>query len=75
MGGLAYYEPRLTCNPAQIGRFRGVLSEAVVEQLLKSTSVAHAVEQVSELGAATPARGAQHSANCRQFGRAIAHLL
>ena len=35
--GLAYYEPRLPCDATQIGRFRRVLGEAGVEQLLKST--------------------------------------
>ena len=32
-----YYEPRLPCDATQIGRFRGVLGEAGVEQLLKTT--------------------------------------
>jgi transposase, IS5 family len=36
-GGLAYCEPRLPCDATQIGRFRRVLGEAGVEQLLKST--------------------------------------
>jgi transposase, IS5 family len=35
--GMAYYEPRLPCDAPQIGRFRRVLGEAGVEQLLKST--------------------------------------
>lgn len=35
--GMDYYEPRLPCDPAQISRFRGVLGEAGVEQLLKTT--------------------------------------
>ena len=35
--GLSYYEPRLPCDATQIGRFRRVLGEAGVEQLLKST--------------------------------------
>ncbi len=35
--GMAYYEPRLPCDATQIGRFRGVLGEAGVEQLLKTT--------------------------------------
>jgi transposase, IS5 family len=35
--GRAYYEPRLPCDATQIGRFRRVLGEAGVEQLLKST--------------------------------------
>jgi IS5 family transposase len=35
--GMEYYEPRLPCDATQIGRFRRVLGEAGVEQLLKST--------------------------------------
>lgn len=35
--GMAYYEPKLPCHPAQISRFRRVLGEAGVEQLLKTT--------------------------------------
>jgi transposase, IS5 family len=35
--GQAYYEPRLPCDATQIGRFRRVLGEAGVEQLLKTT--------------------------------------
>jgi IS5 family transposase len=34
---MEYYEPKLPCDPAQISRFRRVLGEAGVEQLLKST--------------------------------------
>lgn len=35
--GQVYVEPRLPCDPAQIGRFRRLLGEAGVEQLLKTT--------------------------------------
>ena len=35
--GQEYYEHRPPCDPSQIGRFRRVLGEAGVEQLLKST--------------------------------------
>jgi transposase, IS5 family len=35
--GRAYYEPRLPCDHTQIGRFRRLLGEAGVEQLLKTT--------------------------------------
>lgn len=35
--GMTYYEPRLPCDATQLGRFRRVLGEAGVEQLLKST--------------------------------------
>jgi IS5 family transposase len=36
--GMTYYEPRLPCDATQIGRFRRVLGEAGVEQLLKTTT-------------------------------------
>ncbi len=35
--GPIYFEPRLPCDDSQIGRFRQVLGEAGVEQLLKTT--------------------------------------
>lgn len=35
--GQEYYEPKLPCDPTQIGRFRRVLGEAGVELLLKTT--------------------------------------
>jgi transposase, IS5 family len=35
--GMQYYEPKLPCDATQIGRFRRVLGEAGVEELLKAT--------------------------------------
>lgn len=35
--GMQYYEPKLPCDATQIGRFRRVLGEAGVEELLRST--------------------------------------
>ncbi len=35
--GMAYYEPRLPCDATQIGRFRRILGEEGLEQLLKAT--------------------------------------
>jgi IS5 family transposase len=35
--GMQYYSPKLPCDPAQISRFRKILGEAGVEQLLKTT--------------------------------------
>jgi IS5 family transposase len=35
--GMAYYEPRLPCDATQIGRFRRLLGEEGIEQLLKAT--------------------------------------
>ena len=46
--GMAYYEARLPCDPTQIGRFRRVLGEAGVEQLLKTT-----IEAAVAVGAVT----------------------
>jgi transposase, IS5 family len=34
---MTYYEPRLPCDPTQIGRFRRALGEEGLEQLLKAT--------------------------------------
>jgi transposase, IS5 family len=44
--GQVYFEPRLPCDPAQISRFRRVLGEAGVEQLLKPT-----IEAAVDMGA------------------------
>ena len=44
--GEAYFEPRPPCDPAQISRFRRVLGEAGVEQLLKTT-----IEAALDMGA------------------------
>jgi IS5 family transposase len=44
--GQVYFEPRLPCDPAQISRFRRVLGEAGVEQLLKTT-----IETAVDMGA------------------------
>ena len=35
--GMEYYEPRLPCDATQIGRFRRLLGEEGLEQLLKAT--------------------------------------
>ncbi|OYV45514.1 MAG: IS5/IS1182 family transposase, partial [Burkholderiales bacterium 21-58-4] len=35
--GNVYYEPRLPCDPGQIGRFRKGIGEAGVEEMLKAT--------------------------------------
>lgn len=35
--GMQYYEPRLPCDATQIGRFRRILGEEGLEQLLKAT--------------------------------------
>jgi transposase, IS5 family len=48
--GMAYYEPRLPCDPTQIGRFRRALGEEGLEQLLKTT-----IETAVEIKAIKPA--------------------
>ena len=35
--GMDYYEPRLPCDPTQIGRFRTMIGEAGMEAILKAT--------------------------------------
>lgn len=35
--GMTFYQPRLPCDATQIGRFRSVIGEAGVEELLKAT--------------------------------------
>jgi IS5 family transposase len=35
--GMAYHTPKLPCDPSQISRFRKILGEAGMEQLLKTT--------------------------------------
>ena len=35
--GMQYYEPRLPCDPTQIGRFRTAIGEAGMEAILKAT--------------------------------------
>ena len=35
--GMTFYEPRFPCDATQIGRFRGAIGEAGVEELLKAT--------------------------------------
>ena len=54
--GQVYFEPRLPCDDSQIGRFRQVLGEAGVEQLLKTT-----IEAAVEMGAI----------KCTEFERVI----
>jgi transposase, IS5 family len=48
--GMEYYEPRLPCDPTQIGRFRRALGEEGLEQLLKAT-----IETAVEIKAIKPA--------------------
>ena len=48
--GMDYYQSKLPCDATQIGRFRRVLGEAGVEQLLKTTiEKALAIKAVKKL--------------------------
>ena len=48
--GMDYYEPRLPCDAAQIGRFRRALGEEGLEQLIKAN-----IETAVEIKAIKPA--------------------
>jgi IS5 family transposase len=50
--GMAYYEPRLPCDATELGRFRRILGEAGVEELLSravTTAVSMKAVTVAEL--------------------------
>ena len=66
--GMAYYEPRLPCDATQIGRFRRVLGEAGVEQLLKST-----IEAAVAMKAVKPAEFERVIVDTTVQEKAIAH--
>jgi IS5 family transposase len=56
--GMEYYSPKLPCDPAQISRFRKILGEAGVEQLLKTiieAAVAMKAVKKTESAAGSPA--------------------
>ena len=66
--GMVYYEPRLPCDATQIGRFRRVLGEAGVEQLLKST-----IEASVSMGAVKKAEFEMIIVDTTVQEKAIAH--
>jgi len=66
--GMQYYEPRLPCDATQIGRFRRVLGEAGVEQLLKTT-----IEAAVAMNAEKPAEFATVIVDTTVQPKAIAH--
>ncbi len=66
--GMAYYEPKLPCDPAQISRFRRVLGEAGVEQLLKTT-----IEAAVDMGAVKKAEFERVIVDTTVQSKAIAH--
>jgi IS5 family transposase len=63
-----YFEPRLPCDPAQISRFRRVLGEAGVEQLLKAT-----IEAAVTMGAIKKAEFERVIVDTTVQSKAIAH--
>jgi IS5 family transposase len=66
--GQVYFEPRLPCDPAQISRFRRVLGEAGVEQLLKTT-----IEAAVDMGAVKKAEFERVIVDTTVQEKAIAH--
>jgi transposase, IS5 family len=66
--GMTYYEPRLPCDPTQIGRFRRALGEEGLEQLLKAT-----IETAVEIKAIKPAELERVIADTTVQEKAMAH--
>lgn len=66
--GMQYFEPRLPCDDSQMGRFRRVLGEAGVEQLLKTT-----IETAVGLGAVKPAEFERVIVDTTVQEKAVAH--
>jgi len=66
--GMEYYEPRRPCDNTQIGRFRRVLGEAGVEQLLQTT-----IEAAVGLKAVKPAEFERVIVDTTVQEKAIAH--
>lgn len=68
--GMTYYEPRLPCDPTQIGRFRRSLGEEGLEQLLKAT-----IETAVEIKAIKPAELERVIVDTTVQEKAMAHPL
>lgn len=66
--GNEFFEPRLPCDATQIGRFRRVLGEAGVEQLLKTT-----IEAAVAMNAVKPAEFSTVIVDTTVQEKAIAH--
>lgn len=66
--GMAYYEPRLPCDATQIGRFRRLLGEDGLEQLLKAT-----IECAVDIKAVKPAELDRVIVDTTVQSKAIAH--
>jgi IS5 family transposase len=67
-GGMDYYEPRLPCDATQIGRFRRLLGEDGLEQLLKAT-----IECAVQIKAVRPADLERVIVDSTVQSKAIAH--
>lgn len=66
--GMDYYEPRLPCDATQIGRFRRLLGEDGLEQLLKAT-----IECAVQIKAVRPADLERVIVDSTVQSKAIAH--
>ncbi len=66
--GMDYYEPRLPCDATQIGRFRCIVGEEGLEQLLKAT-----IETAVEIKAIKPAELERVIVDTTVQEKAIAH--
>jgi transposase, IS5 family len=66
--GMDYYEPRLPCDATQIGRFRRLLGEDGIEQLLKAT-----IECAVQIKAVRPADLERVIVDTTVQSKAIAH--
>ena len=66
--GMDYYEPRLPCDATQIGRFRRLLGEEGLEQLLKAT-----IECAVQINAVKPAELERVIVDSTVQSKAIAH--
>ena len=66
--GIDYYEPRLPCDATQIGRFRRLLGEDGIEQLLKAT-----IECAVDIKAVRPAELERVIVDSTVQSKAIAH--
>jgi IS5 family transposase len=66
--GMEYYQHKLPCDATQIGRFRRVLGEAGVEQLLKTT-----IEAAVDMGAIKRSEFERVIVNTTVQEKAVAH--
>jgi transposase, IS5 family len=66
--GMDYYEPRLPCDATQIGRFRRLLGEDGIEQLLKAT-----IDCALDIKAVKPAELERVIVDSTVQSKAIAH--